>query len=133
MTTKKQRTELEEAVSKWVFEGLADTWSTPEILVQVAKDWRGVVGIPSTPKAFAELAEWQGIVLGLVGLRTSWEAMEQQRVRSAGIVLSAFSGAGEENILALMGVQIAQDILDDSFTGRPELLESGRNLVRAIS
>jgi hypothetical protein len=61
-------------------------------------------------------------VLELVGLGLGWEVAEKQRVRSAGIVLSAFSGAGEESIMSLFGVSVAEDVLQDVFTGREELV-----------
>ena len=122
MTTKKQQKELEAAVGEWVFDGLANSWSTCEILDRVVLDWKKVVGLPTTPKGFRELAEWQSKVLELVGLGLGWEVAEKQRVRSAGIVLSAFSGAGEESIMSLFGVSVAEDVLQDVFTGREELV-----------
>lgn len=124
MTTKKQQKELEAELSEWVFEGLANSWSTTEILERVTSDWKKVVGLPSTLRGFKDLAEWQGSVLALVGLGLGWEIAEQQRLRSAGIVLSSFAGAGEGSVLNMFGIEVAEDVLADKFTGRSELVRS---------
>lgn len=124
MTTKKQQSELEAAVGEWVFEGLANSWTTTEILDRTVQDWKKVVGLPSTLRGFKDLAEWQGQVLELVGLGLGWEVAEKQRVRSAGIVMSAFSGAGPDSIMSLFGVSVAEDVLEDRFVGREELMRN---------
>lgn len=124
MTTKKQQSELEAAVGEWVFEGLANSWTTTEILDRTVQDWKKVVGLPSTSKGFKDLAEWQGKVLELVGLGLGWEVAEKQRIRSAGIVLGAFSGAGPDSVMSSFGSAVAMDVLQDTLVGREELMRN---------
>jgi hypothetical protein len=133
MSTKKQRKEVQAALGGWLFDGIGSAWSVGQILEQVAVDWHKYVGIPKTVRDMKELSEWQSCVLRLVGLQTSWEAVAEQRVRSANIVLSAHSGGGEDSVLSLLGVEIAKDILADTFTGRSELLKQGKDLLDVLS
>lgn len=123
MTTKKQRAELESALSSWVFEGIASEWSTAEILHRTAQDWQKVVGT-YTPASLRELTSWQGQVLDLVGLGQGWEIRADQKVKDAALLMKAIQGAGEESIIGALVVSIAEDILRGSSVSRADLAVS---------
>ena len=120
MATKKQRAELEKALSSWVFEGIASEWSTAEILHRVAQDWQKAVGT-YTPASLRELTSWQGQVLDLVGLGQGWEIRADQKVKDAALLMKAIQGAGEESIIGALVVSIAEDILRGSSVSRADL------------
>lgn len=124
MTTKKQRAELESALAKWVFEGIAEEWSTSEILSAVATDWHKVVGT-YTPASLRELTSWQGQVLDLVGLGLGWEIRADQKVKDAGLLMKAIEGAGQDSIIGALVVEVAEDILRGSSVSRTDLAVVG--------
>ena len=117
MTTKKQREELESALSEWLFDGIANEFNTAEILEAVAKDWNKVVG-KYTPAALRDLSEWQGTVLGLAGLGTNREVADKQRQADAGLILWATADMPEHSIVRAMVQNLAEEILSGVATRR---------------
>ena len=123
MTTKKQQAELESALVGWLFEGIADEWTTVEILAAVAKDWNKVVGA-YTPAALKGLVEWQGTVLELVGVGTNREAMDKQRQADAGLVLWSTADMPEHSVVRALVQELAQEMLAGVSTRRGNDVES---------
>lgn len=122
MTTKKQRAELETALGEWVFDGIANEWSTTEILVQVAKDWRKVVGAgkatSTTGADLKGLSEWQGTVLDLLGVGTGREAADKQRQADAGLILWSTADMPEHSVVRALVQELAEEILSGVSTRR---------------
>ena len=110
MTTKKQRAELESALTEWLFEGIADEWTTTELLEAAAKDWDRVVGA-YTPAALRGLVEWQGTVLGLVGVGTGREAADKQRQADAGLILWSTADMPEHSVVRALVQELAAEML----------------------
>lgn len=128
MTTKKQYAELESALSEWIFEGIADEWTTVEILEAAAKDWNKVVGA-YTPAALKGLVEWQGTVLGLAGVGTGREAMDKQRQADAGLVLWSTADMPEHSVVRALVQELADEILRGVSTRRGNDVEATTPIV----
>ena len=128
MTTKKQRAELESALTEWLFEGIADEWTTAEILLAVTKDWRNIVGGGSITNArgadLEGLAKWQATVLDLVGVGTNREAADKQRQADAGLILWSTADMPEHSVVRALVQELADEVLRGVSTRRGNDVES---------
>lgn len=111
MTNKKQREELVNALSEWVFEGIAHDWSTSAILLQVHRDWQDIVGDAAGIKGARELSEWQGQVLDLLAVGTGTEIAAKQRQKDAEMLLWATTEIPENSVIGSFVRGLAEDVL----------------------
>lgn len=117
--TKKQREELTVATAKWAFEDLGNL----SVMENIRKDWISVLGKDKGSVLSTDFIKWCVDVMDVLGVGTCREIAEQQRVRSANIILRSFSGAEDYSVMAALGDSIAVDVLADTFTGREQLSE----------
>lgn len=122
MTNKKQRAELEAALGGWIFDGIANEWTTAEILERVGLDWNSVVGT-YTPASLRELTSWQAKVLDLVGLGQGWEIRADQKVKDAGIMMKAIEGTDADgtSIFSALVLSVVEDVLRGTSVNRTDL------------
>lgn len=120
---KKQRKELESALASWVFEGIADEWTTEEILSAVAKDWQKVVGT-YTPAALRDFVSWQATVLDLIGVGTNREAADKQRQADAGLILWSTADMPEHSVVRALVTELADEMLRGVSTRRGNDVDS---------
>ena len=123
MTNKKQRTELESALAGWLFEGIADEWTTAELLEAVSKDWDRVVGA-YTPAALRDFVAWQATVLDLVGVGTGREAADKQRQADAGLILWSTADMPEHSVVRALVQELADEVLRGVSTRRGNDVEA---------
>ena len=110
MSTKKQREELKSALSSWVFEGIANEWTTTELLEAVAKDWHKIVKT-YTPSSLKELSAWQGTVLDMLGVGTSREIADKQREADAALILWSTADMPPASVTRALVQELAGEIL----------------------
>lgn len=120
MTNKKQRAELEAALSEWIFDGIANEWTTAEILERVGLDWNKAVGT-YTPASLRELTSWQAKVLELVGLGQGWEIRADQKVKDAGIMMKAIEDTDGSSIFSALVLSVVEDVLSGTSVNRKDL------------
>lgn len=119
MTNKKQRAELEAALGSWLFDGIANEWTTTEILSAVANDWQKAVGT-YTPASLRDLTSWQGTVLGLVGVGTGAELADKQREADAALLLWSSADMPEHSAVGALIRELADEILQGTAKRRGE-------------
>ena len=123
MTNKKQRADLEAALGEWIFEGIANEWTTAEILERVGLDWNKAVGT-YTPASLRELTSWQAKVLDLVGLGLGWEIRADQKVKDAAVMMKAIEGVDEDSgsIFSALVLTVVEDVLRGTSVNRKDLV-----------
>lgn len=120
MTNKKQRADLEAALGEWIFDGIANSWSTAEILERTGLDWNKAVGT-YTPASLRELTSWQAKVLDLVGLGLGWEIRADQKVKDAAVLMKAIEDVDSTSVFSALVLTVVEDVLRGTSVNRKDL------------